>query len=382
MSNAGGKTVTGCLIAAGVVIAIAFVGMWALVAWSFLDESDERAAEAAAAAAAADPRLKRPLVASTGRLAFVVQHRGETVHVVNASGTQLAQVSRGPRGSFVTGPSWSPDGTRLTFASDDTVHTVHTVGDPSTWRTSIDRDAHLPIWSPDGRRAVLLTTEGRGHTWNLLVSDGSTSIDITRGWPAGGYGRTHDVVWSGDSRRFAFVRTKFIARRRPGNIYVVNADGSDLTRVTHYPDEGDWTKVEHLAWSPEGQRFAYSNGGAVVTIAADGSDRAEFGHRLKNMQQFPAWSPDGRQLAWANDYSIVVSGPRGEEPRELTRGRAAGTSPVWSPDGARIAFADLWNARLYVMNSDGSGLTLLAEMPEDRLHPPTLHRPAWQPQTP
>lgn len=220
MSNARGKTVTGCLIAAGVVIAIAFVGMWALVAWSFLDESDERAAEAAAAAAAADPRLRRPLVSSAGRLAFVVQHRGETVHVVNASGTQLAQISRVPRGSFVTGPSWSPDGTRLTFASEGTVHTVHTVGNAGAWRTSIDRVAHFPIWSPDGRRAVL-TTEGRGHTWNLLVSDGSRSVDITRGWPAAGYGRSHSVVWSADSRRFAFVRTKFIARRRPGNIYVV-----------------------------------------------------------------------------------------------------------------------------------------------------------------
>lgn len=379
MSTAGGKSGRGCLIAAGVVIAITFVGFWALIVWSLLDERDERASDTAAAAA--DPRFKRPLVSSTGRLAFVVQHRGETVHVVNVSGTQLTQVSRVPKGSYVTGPLWSPDGTRLTFASDGTVHTVHTVGDASTWRTSIDRDAFLPIWSPDGRRAVFLT-EGKGHTWNLLVSDGSTRVDITRGWPAAGYGRSHSVVWSADSRRFAFARTKVIARRRPGNIYLVNADGSDLTRVTHYPDEGDWTKVEDLAWSADEQRFAYSNGGAVVTIAADGSDRAEFGHRLKNMQQFPAWSPDSRRIAWANDHSIVVSGPRGEEPRELTRGRAAGTSPVWSPDGSRIAFVDLWNARLYVMNSDGSGLTLLAEMPEDRLHPPTLHRPAWQPQTP
>ena len=95
--------------------------------------------------------------------------------------------------------------------------------------------------------------------------------------------------------------------------------------------------------------------------------------------QRPAWSPDSRLIAWSNDHGVVVSGPRGEALRELTRGRVAGEDPAWSPDGGRIAFADSWSGKLYVMNADGSGLTLLAEMPKNWRRPPTAHRPIWQP---
>jgi Tol biopolymer transport system component len=57
--------------------------------------------------------------------------------------------------------------------------------------------------------------------------------------------------------------------------------------------------------------------------------------------------------------AIFVVNPDGTELRRLTPEGSFDGAPVWSPDGSRILFTS--GDDLYVMNSDGSGRTLLAE---------------------
>ncbi len=380
MRNTARKIGKACLVVAAALGIMLFVGMWALIIWSFVDEDESLAADAAAAAA--NPMLRRPLVSRAGRIAFLVQQSdGEHVYAVNADGARLTHIIHLP--GFVDSElSWSSDGARLAFTSEDVAYIVNTVGnDASAWQTKSEQRAVRRIWSPDGQRAVFAPTDWN-RSWGLAISDGSTLTDITRGWPAVPDGRTGSVVWSPDGRSLAFVRLMRARRNAPGNIYLANADGSDFRSATQYPENAGWQHpVAFLAWSPDGKRFAYWSGASVVSQAVDGSDQVRLPHTVKYMPQpqRPAWSPDSRLIAWSNDHGVVVSGPRGEALRELTRGRVAGEDPAWSPDGGRIAFADSWNGKLYVMNADGSGLTLLAEMPKNWRRPPTAHRPIWQP---
>lgn len=369
----------GCAIVVGAIVALVFVALWAIIIWSFIDDTDELAAQADAATAAANPLLRRPLVSTDGRIAFSVQHRGgEDLYVVGAGGAGLTRVVRLP-GFLDSRLSWSPDGTRLAFTSEGEAFIVETVGaDASAWRITSERRTVRRTWSPDGRRAVLVQT-GRSDEWGVAIQDGASVKDITRGWPpAGAFGLTTNVVWSSDGQRLALVRMWGGSRRMTGNIYITTVDGSGFWIVGNHPNGGSYRQAGHLTWSPDGQRFAFRGAEGIETMAMDGSDRAEVKIDI-TLLPTPAWSPDSGRLAFSNEHGIVVGDPKGENLRELTRGRLAGADPAWSPDGTRIAFADTWEGKLHVMNADGSGLTLLAETPRDWRRPPTTHHPVWQP---
>jgi Tol biopolymer transport system component len=322
-----------------------------------------------AAAVAADPTLKRPLVSTTGRLAFIVQRSVvENVHTVDVSGSDPQQMTQLTDGIIGRAAAWSPDGRRLAFATDTMVRVVD--ADTGAAIASYP-NMHAPVWSPDGRRLAFAANDASAG-WGLYVADGSQPREISRQWSAPDPGVTHDIAWSRDGERIAFVRTKRASHASPANIYVAKADGSSITAVTYYPDRHGWS-IAHLAWSPDGQRFAFNARGLVVTINVDGTDQSEFGPVTQYSLRAPQWSTDSKRLLWWNDRGIVVSGPRGEDPVELTRGRVAGEHAVWSADGERIAFVDHYAPNLYVMNADGSGLTLVAQTR------PTLMYPTWRP---
>ncbi len=183
-------------------------------------------------------------------------------------------------------------------------------------------------------------------------------------------------AWSPDGRKLAFVSLMHEGQSGPGDpaIYVMNADGSGVRRVTFGPgdDEGP-------AWSPDGQRIAFSREECLTTAAsstpptcgafgspavyvmnADGSNLT----RLASAAARPSWSPDGSRLAVSVGSGIAVMTDDGSGFTMLMGGAA---EPAWSPDGARIAF--VIRGDIHVANADGSGARRLA----------TGDWPAWSP---
>ena len=147
-------------------------------------------------------------------------------------------------------------------------------------------------------------------------------------------------------------------------IYVMNADGTKVTQVTH-------NQVNEFSpiWSPPGRKLAFGRCQAtcdVVVINADGS-----GERALFIDGFPgAWSPDGKRIAFGSgrdgDTEVFVMNADGTGVTQLTHNDFFFDFPhSWSPDGKQILFGSDrdGNPELYVMNVDGTGIIRLTDNP-------------------
>jgi Tol biopolymer transport system component len=138
-----------------------------------------------------------------------------------------------------------------------------------------------------------------------------------------------------------------------------NADGTDLTRLTHSPgSEFD------PAWSPDATQIAYrserSGEPEIWVMNADGTDQRRLAAGLS-----PAWSPDGSLIAFSGRGGLSVIRPDGTGLRVLPH-TEGGEYPSWSPDGSRIAFnSNLTGDHvMYIAQADGSTVVDLSRVGE------------------
>jgi hypothetical protein len=148
-----------------------------------------------------------------------------------------------------------------------------------------------------------------------------------------------------------------------------------------------------IAFSSDRDR---ENNFEIYVMNADGSNPT----RLTNnhvSDGFASWSPDGTKIAFhnstrlGNNFEIyIMNAADGSGQTRLTNNPASDASPSWSPDGTKIAFAsdrdDPPNYEIYIMNAaDGSGQTRLTNNPAYDILPdwgPATERPPEEDNTP
>jgi Tol biopolymer transport system component len=170
-----------------------------------------------------------------------------------------------------------------------------------------------------------------------------------------------DPVWSPNGQQLVFDG------RGDGwtAIFVVHVDGSGERKLAGGPSSrGDPGVFGGNAWSPDGRKIAFTDRHGVAVISPDGSGRRRLTRRASVLWSGASWSPDGRELAFAGSEAIWVVRANGTGLRRLVSATAAGLDvgstgglglPVWSPDGRTLAF-DTRKRLVYVINRDGSGL--------------------------
>jgi len=192
-------------------------------------------------------------------------------------------------------PAWSRDGTAIVFSSDRSggfdlwrvavpANGTTPSGDPERLTTSPEPDEE-PSVGNDGR---IIFVRGRGAMARLWsrARDG-TEQRLTRGqaaerWP----------TVSPDGARVAYVAVTETGRRLR-----VRALANDSARAADSVVIAD-RDAERPAWSPQGDRLAFTAGGSragVYIAAADG----RYANLVSTRHAAPAWAPNGRTLTLA-----------------------------------------------------------------------------------
>ena len=189
----------------------------------------------------------------------------------------------------------------------------------------------------------------------------------------------HSPAWSPGGTLIAFSRDQTASTTDDSDdIYVMNADGSGLKRLTS-------TSAAEYApnFSPDGGRLVFSSNRAgnfeIYTMKIDGSDVRRLTNNAGEDYQ-PNWSPDSNRIAFssnrAGNFEIYTMNPDGSGVTRLTTNAGDDYAPNWSPDGTKIAFASdrAGYDDIFVMNETGSGVVNLTN---DQFNYDS--RPSWSP---
>lgn len=209
---------------------------------------------------------------------------------------------------------------------------------------TFEGDNGRPAWSPDGSKIVFASIRN-GKPWvGVMDADGSNQKLLREG-------RAPD--WSRDGRQIAFSRLD-------GQIWVMNADGSNIRQVTHSS-----TFKSGPSWSPDGTQMVF-----ILTRNP--------GSPTDPQPQIGIMNSDGtnERILTKEDRNNVCRGPDGREDFLATAHDA--NAPAWSPKDNRIA---MWSGierrygQIWLINSDGTGSRQLTKECSRRNN----DDPSWSP---
>jgi Tol biopolymer transport system component len=221
---------------------------------------------------------------------------------------------------------------------------------PLTTAPGLEQD---PAWSPEGTRIAYASDEtGNMDIWVKQITAGQR-VNLTRDY----VGYDGKPAWSPDGEWIAFV-----SDRDGGGIFLIPALGGIPRRVVSLsfaPSLSYIGAIPPVCWSPDGKKLAYGITGILYTVPASGGISTPLplpptGFTVGYSE--PAWSPDGERIACTGFVAVGVSTSQiwsvkydGSDPMPITPGKAFNNNPVWSSDGKQLFFisdrggsSDIW----------------------------------------
>jgi uncharacterized repeat protein (TIGR01451 family) len=256
-----------------------------------------------------------------GAIAYECFHQdvGQDICTINADGTGQAQLTSDGHDGL---PAWSPDGNQIAFDCSSGICVMDADGSN---QKLLAKNGDAPAWSPDASRIAF---DCGGIC--VMDADGSNRTQLTSGFDAG-------LSWSPDGSKIAFSENLEPAG---SDLYVMNEDGSGLTPLTNAGASNNPPENRMPDWSPDGTEIAFSSTrdvsppsfGEIYVMNADGSGVTRLTFGGTNSALNPSWSPDGTKIAFWSDRvtggEIDVMNADGSALTTLT---TPGTNPDWQP---------------------------------------------------
>lgn len=216
--------------------------------------------------------------------------------------------------------------------------------------------AQSPTLRANGKIAFTSDRDGNREIY-VMNADGTNQTRITNN-------SVNDVQpsWSPDGRKIAFI-----SQRQTGeySIFQMNADGTgktEITPVNYQPSSSFITTGWKISWSPDSSRLVFrdveANDNLIFIVNADGSNR-----RFLINGRNPTWSPDGSKILLitrlgSSDWLQTIK-PDGTDIRTLPALPDLYNwyyDATWSPTGSEIArtATDLANNVIFISNADGT----------------------------
>lgn len=241
-----------------------------------------------------------------GKFAFVGKQRG--ISEIYSSDLLFSNVRPLTRDrALVTGPRWSPDGSRLLYT------TYYKTGFPDIYSINLATGRKEPIatfkgtntggaYSPDGRR-IAMTLSGTGNA----------------------------------------------------EIYIADTRGKNIRRLT--------TNKSNEAspnWSPDGSRLVYTSDAPgkpqLYQISVNGGGPQRIATNISSYCSEPVWNPvDSNKIAFTasigGGFQIAVYDFKTRSSKQITSG-ASSVEPAWLSDGRHLVFTKREGGRTRLMIVD------------------------------
>lgn len=227
------------------------------------------------------------------------------------------------------------------------------------------RRTRNPVFSPDGKWIVFESAVDGFSDLYRISPDGKKVERLTSN-PEGNF----DPAFSPDGKQLAFVSS----RTGDAELYRMRSDGEEEERLTAF-------HLEDLRplWSPSGKHIAFlsnrEGSDAVFVMNPDGTGQRPLAPVPRAARRTPppedrehGWAPDGSRLVWVRREgpkrsAVYAAAPEGGPAQRLTSAEAVDDMPRFSPDGRHLVFVSdrSGSAQLYLMRSDGTGVTRLTK---------------------